>query len=162
MSRKTLKGRNVKITESVDFEKLLERLPIELRGKKLLKAVRAGGRVVARAMDKGAPVEAPNLRNPDGVQLKDTHTVKGIVFKNGSALAIVGAEYPIGAHSHLQEDGHEVVVSRGSRAGMAPLSGSAFVPGKQYMTKAIAATESKVNAAVTGSLERDIAKASKG
>ena len=144
------------IEETADIENMLEKLPIELRGKSLPRAVGKGGLVVKRAMVRLAPRGDLNHK-PDKKPLHKTIAVKNKNYRDGEInMVIVGAQYPAGAHSHLVDQDHEVKVSRGPRKGQAPLSGSATVPGKQYVAAAIDTTTDEVEKAVIGSIVKDI------
>ena len=144
------------IKETADVEKSLESIPIELRGKSLSRAVGKGGLVVKRAMKRLAP-RGDSKHKPDKKPLYKTIASKNKSYRGGRInMVIVGAQYPAGAHSHLVDQDHEVKVSRGPRKGQAPLSGSATVPGKQYVAAAIDTTTDEVEKAVIGSIVKDI------
>ena len=143
------------------LEKLLANLPWDLRAKSLGKAAKAGGGVVARAARKRVPVGDPK-HNPGAKALKKTitHTVR-YYDNDRRAVAVVGARYPEGAHVHLVEKGHKVLVSKGPRYKQPPLSGSARVEGKAFLVPAADGTKRQQQAAVLNRLRELIKKAEK-
>ena len=152
----------VTVKETADLEKILKELPIELRVKALRSAARAGGAVVRRAAQKLAPVGDPS-HNPDAKPLSKSIGMVVESYKQDTvAVAIVGPQRPAGAHGHLIEGGHDVVVSRGERKGQQPLSGKNKVPGKEFMAPAVDGTLSKQDAAIIKSLGKSLEQASSG
>ena len=150
------------VKESASLEKILAKLPIDLRAKSMQKAVRAGGKVVQRRAKELAPVGDPNDK-PHLKPLKDTITTVVRAYRSDQLwVAVVGPGYPAGAHGHLLEFGHEVIVNRGERAGQTPLTGSPFVEGNEFMAPAVDQTLAQQDAAVVKSLESSLKKASEG
>lgn len=49
--------------------------------------------------------------------LRDTVGTKIKEYSGGTVVGVVGAYYPAGAHAHLIEEGHDIVISRGARKG---------------------------------------------
>lgn len=151
--------RNVRITESVDMDSLLADIEIMVRHKAVKKAIKAACHVVAREYRRRIPRGDPG-HNPGKKPLHKT--VRTRVRDYGHVtLGIVGTEWPEGAHAHLIEDGHKVVVSRGTRKGQSPLSGKTTVEGKRPLAAAIDTTMAAQDHAVIKSLQEDI-KASGG
>lgn len=143
--------------ETVAIDDLLERIQVEMREKILKRAARNAGNVVMRRAKQLAPVG--DLRHRPGLDaLKDTIAVKNIVYRDRFFVAVVGPTHPEGNHGHLIEDGHDVVVSRGSRKGQSPLTGSARVEGKQYMAPAGDQTQNEQFFALVNTIERAIVK----
>ena len=139
---------NVKVTQSIDMEQLLKQLPIELRVGALSKAVRAGGKVVIKRAKELVPRGDPTHK-PDKKALKDTIGQVVRSYRNDRKwMAVVGPMYPAGAHGHLVEYGHDVKVNRGERKGRPPLTGSAKVPGKEFLAPAADQTETQQGKAV--------------
>lgn len=103
----------VVISEQGDFDALLRELPVHLAGETLARAVQAAGKPVVAAAKKN--VTGPGykgdkkglkpLRDTIGMQVRDYGT---------TWVAIIGPEYPAGAHGHLVEFGHDIVI--GGRA----------------------------------------------
>jgi hypothetical protein len=77
---------------------------------------------------------------------------------HGRAFAAerVGAEYPAGAHSHLADQGHEIVVSRGPRKGHKLGIRSAK---KEFMAPAIDSTRTQARQKTIDKLVDAIKKA---
>lgn len=146
------------IKESADLDDILAQLPIELRGDAMKKAVGAGARIPKNKARELAPRGNPE-HNPDAKPLWKTI---GMIVKSYNLgaiwVAIVGPERPAGSHGHLVEDGHEVKVSRGSRKGQAPLTGSARVKGKKFMAPAVDTTMDQQDRAIRASLVESIKK----
>lgn len=142
-----------------DLERLLKQLPITLRAKSLGQAARAAGGVVRTRARQLVPIGDPR-HNPDAHPLKDTVKVVVRYYDNDRrAVAVVGPRYPQGAHGHLVEKGHKVVVSRGPRKGQRPLSGSPYVKGKEFLAPAADQTKPQQQAAVVDKLQKLIKKA---
>lgn len=85
--------------------------------------VKAAGEVVAARAKERCPVGDPT-HNPEAKPLRDTI---GVVVRDygDRALAVVGPEYPAGAHGHLVEYGHDIVPRGQSRSvGKGRISGA--------------------------------------
>lgn len=95
---------SIKIENVKRIERLLERLEAEIREKALKAAVKAGATVLARAMRKKAPKPGYPGDKPGKKPLKDTI---GTVSRGRGVkqYAVVGPQYPAGAHGHLVEFG---------------------------------------------------------
>jgi HK97 gp10 family phage protein len=96
----------VQITGWNEIGAQLERLPIEVRGTELEKAVRKGiNRIKTRARQLVPPPGYPGDK-PDKKALRDTIGVVLRRYKGGAVIAgVAGPEYPAGAHGHLVEAG---------------------------------------------------------
>jgi hypothetical protein len=146
-------------TKGPRIDKLLMQLPIKLRAKSLKKAATEGGKAVLKRARQLVPV-GDERHNPGAPALRKTlkQVVRG--YDNDRRfVAVVGSTYPQGAHGHLVEEGHKVVVSRGERKGQAPLSGTAHVPGKKFLSTAADLTKVEQDNAVIGRLQELIAEA---
>lgn len=144
-----------------ELERLLKQLPIELRAKSLGQAARAGAGAVRTRARKLVP-RGDTRHNPGAPSLHDTISVAVRYYDNDRrAVGVVGPKYPQGAHGHLVEDGHDVKVSRGPRKGQAPLSGTARVPGKEFLAPAVDQTKVQQKQAVVTKLQELIEKAEK-
>lgn len=94
-----------------ELARQLDRVDDRLTQRAKLEAVKAAGEVVAaRARDlcpRGDTADKP-LRDTIAVEVRDY---------DQRALAVIGPQYPAGAHGHLVEDGHEIVTRDGKRTG---------------------------------------------
>ena len=143
-------------TEQGSLNDFLTQLPIRLRQKVLRQAVRRGARPVRTRARQLVPV-GDTSHNPDSPPLKATISVKVKSYQNDQvAVALVGPRYPQGAHGHLIEGGHDVVVSVGERKGQAPLAGTARVEGKEFMAPASDQTKDLQQQAIVEHLRRAI------
>lgn len=101
-------------------EALLRQLPIEIRGKRLVTALRRASRLVAKRAEDLAPPPGYPGDKPDKLPLVSTLTARvkqyGEIF-----VAVAGTRWPEGAHGHLVEFGtrpHEI--RRGASAWQHP------------------------------------------
>ena len=121
-----------RIVEDRNTDALLAKMPIELREKHLVKAVRAQGRVVAKAAAKKAPKPGYPGDKPDKTPLNKT--IRTVVRRYGNVvMSITGPARPDGAHGHLVEFGHMKVLW-GRRTGE-------VVEGKEFMRPAADETQ---------------------
>ena len=152
-------GKNITITETGDIEKMLSTLPKQVAtGPVLGNALAAAGKAVIRNAKPRVPRGDPK-HHPEKKALWRTLAVVKRSYKGGKIhMAVVGPQYPAGAHGHLVEEGHDVLVSRGSRAGQKPLSGSPWVPGKEFMAPAITATKQQQETEIIESIRKEIIK----
>ena len=134
-----------------EIARALEKLPILERGTSLLKVVRRAAKVTqdrARAIapKPGYPGDKPGLKALN----KTITTVAREYDRSGGAtyLAVVGPSWPDGAHGHLVEDGHRVIVSRGPRRGQPPESGKSFTDAQPFLESAAIETRSQVNSTI--------------
>lgn len=140
-----------------DTERLLEQLPIELRTRGLSAALRAAAVPVRRVARRLAPRQGSEDPRPDRPALVET--IKTVIRDYGDRkLAVTGTSWPAGAHGHLVESGHDVVVSRGSRAGSAPLSGDRRAEAKAFLAPAVDQTQAEQTAALKSKLQQHIEK----
>lgn len=171
-------GWRTEIKEDGNVEALLERLPIELRTTALTKAVRAAGKVVAERARQlcpppGYPGDKPGLK-----PLRDTIGVQVRYYEreqDAAVVAVVGPEYPAGAHGHLVEFGHRIVgnaqLSEGSSQGEAAAglfspaeylrrahrAGGEVAP-QPFLRPAADETEAEQRAALAGTLQKELEK----
>lgn len=142
----------VKVGDTKRVERLLTKLPVELRTKALNQAVRAAGRIVANQAKQLCP--KPGYRG-DKQGLKPLRDTIGVVvrdYANGPA-AIVGPQYPAGAHGHLVEFGHDEVLW-GQRTGRR-------VKPKPFLRPAADQTKSQQQAALIAKIKAGIDKAAR-
>lgn len=152
-------SRNIKISEDIDLDYMLGNLPIQLRQKAFSAAINSACRVVVREAKRRVPI-GDKSHNPQTKTLVDTITHVVRKYNDGrTLLGIVGPGYPVGAHGHLIEDGHDVKVSRGQRKGKSPLSGKDRVEAKKYLAPAVDTTQSKQDDAIINTIQRYIKKA---
>lgn len=97
----------VGISDTKATDKLLKGLPIEMRQKTLVKAVRAAGNIVAKEARRLCPKPGYTGDKPGKIPLNKT--IKVVVRSYDNAIAaFVGPTWPHGAHGHLVEFGHEI------------------------------------------------------
>lgn len=152
------------------MEKLLGDIPKIMREEGLVAAVENSGNVIARSLDRAAPIDnsaARRQKKGNKPHLRATHDVKAYRIDAGTVIGIIGALYPDGAQSHLVSEGHKVVPrgaagesNRGS--GRTPLTGDAFVEGDEYMQAGFAASQGPADRAFVKSMQRSAVLASKG
>ena len=83
--------------------------------KRAVEAVKAAGEVVAARAKQLCP-RGDAADKPDAKPLADTIAVE-VRDYDQRALAVIGPQYPAGAHGHLVENGHEIVTRDGRRTG---------------------------------------------
>jgi hypothetical protein len=137
---------------------LLEQLPIEMRGKAMQSSIRNAIAIVTRKARGSAPVGDPS-HNPDAPPLGKsiTHKVKAYQ-SSGNFVGLVGGSWPDGAHSHLVDEGHDIVVAHGPRKGE---NTGTRAKSTNFFKTAISTTQSKVTARFESELKKAILKASK-
>ena len=146
MARSAIK---IEIKDTKQTDKLLSRMPIEIRGKTLKKALRAAGNVVAREARRIAP--KPGYPGDDPTKEPLNKTIKTVVRDYGTVIAaFVGPERPNGAHGHLVEYGHAKVLW-GTPTGER-------VQGKPFMRPAADTTEAQQQKKIIETLKREIGK----
>lgn len=101
------KAIQAKVSDTKQVERLLGRLALQMRGKILVQGVRAAGRVAANAAKTLAPKPGYPGDKPDRKPLNQTIKVVVRDYSNGPA-AVVGPQWPEGAHGHLVEFGHQL------------------------------------------------------
>lgn len=118
---------------------------------------RAANLVKARYRDY-IPLPGYQGDKPGLKPLRNTIKIKVKEFTQGGGVyAIVGAEYPAGAHSHLLEEGHKQVVSRGPNKGRHV----GFVRGRHPLQRAVDATATDRDAAIINGIREAIEEAKK-
>lgn len=139
-------------------DNLLKQLPIEVRGKELNSAIRKALAIVTRKARSLAPVGDPD-HSPDSPALKKSIIHKVHSYQStGNVVGWVGGSWPDGAHSHLVDEGHDIVVAHGPRKGD---NLGVRAKATNFFKTAISTTQSKVAAKFESSLKDAIAKASK-
>lgn len=140
----------VDVIDARNTDRLLGQMPIELREKQLVSAVRKAGNVVKREAAARVPEgEYDALGKP---ALKDSLSTK-IVKYQSSVMAIVGGRWPEGNHAHLVERGHEEVLW-GVRSG-------GRVPPYPFLEPAADSTIQQQRRKVIESLKKAIGKLAK-
>lgn len=140
------------IQETGNTAALLTELPLAIRGKGLLSAVRKSLKPVVAKAKSLAPVGQARAGKKAGKpHLRDTIT--SVVRDYGETkVGVAGPSYPAGAHGHLIEFGHNVVRD-GRVVGRAPPY--------PFLRPAAESTASEQKAAFEAELSKVIAEASK-
>lgn len=87
-------------------QSVLAQLPIELREKALVKAIRKASRLVTKAV--AAKITPPGYPGDERGKPALSKSMTGAVRTGGNFVAgFVGAKWPDAAHLHLYEEGHE-------------------------------------------------------
>lgn len=132
-----------------ELQRALERVDDTLVGRTKLEAVKAAGEVVARQ----AKALCPRGESDGEKPLADTIGVE-VRDYGERALAVIGPEYPAGAHGHLVEQGHEIVTWDGRRTGKRatpkPFVRPAFEATKDQQVAAMQAVVSRTLAEIGG------------
>lgn len=146
----------VRLEESFDFDGLMGRLAVNVRGKHAKKSVRAAGNVVVKDTRKRVPEsrktgtgdkQSQSVKNKRRKTLKQS--IKVAVRDYGSTvLAVVGGSWPEGAHFHLVENDHEHV-AWGRRTG-------AMIRGKKFFAAAVDTTQRQQHHAAVDTLRNGI------
>lgn len=138
------RAHNVATLELTGWEELtrqLDRIDDRLTKRAKLEAVKAAGEVVARRAKQLCPRGDP-ADKPDEKPLRDTIDVE-VRDYDQRALAVIGPQYPAGAHGHLVEYGHDIVTRDGRligrRAQPKPFVRPAFDETKEEQTAAMQA-----------------------
>lgn len=131
-------GWRIEITGFEELIKALDRIDDTLSKQVTRQCVKAAGEVVAARAKQLCPVGNP----ADKADLKPLRDTIGVEVRNYDrrALAVVGPEYPAGAHGHLVEYGHAEVLW-GVRTGRR-------VPAKPFMRPAFDETQTAQKAAM--------------
>lgn len=128
---------------------LLSKFELADRGLGLSKALRKAANVVAKRAKELCPKPGYPGDDPSKKPLRDTIGV--VVREYMTAIVIyVGPQYPAGAHGHLIEFGHHLVLFG--------VETSIFVAAKPFMRPAADETKSEQIQAITNSLQSDLAK----
>jgi HK97 gp10 family phage protein len=98
-----------------ELARQLDRVDDQLTKRAKLEAVKAAGEVVAARAKQLCP-RGDAADKPDAKPLADTIAVE-VRDYDQRALAVIGPQYPAGAHGHLVENGHEIVTRDGRRTG---------------------------------------------
>ena len=150
----------VEISESKDTERLLEQLPIELRGTTIKRAVKAAGTIVSRRAKQLAPrsseTETSDHWSADTAAKREgakplRETISVVVRNYGLTwVAVVGPQYPAGALAHLVESGHVGVFWGREQVG--------YVEGEPFMEPAADETLNQQRAAFENTITKAIEK----
>lgn len=146
----------VELLGQKEAEDLFAKLPAEIRSKKVISVFRGAGNIVRDQMQSRVPV-GDVTHNKGKKALLSTIKTKVAHYSNGIFL-IVGAQYPAGAHAHLVESGHEIVVNRGPNKGKK--TGLRAVA-KPFIAPAIDSTRWQVREFIVRGLEKAIARLEK-
>lgn len=164
-------------------EEFFSELDKELAGLEIIQrmpAVKAGmrkaGNIVAQRYRENIPRPEKRTGAKAGKKhLADTVAVKVSDYPSGKVLAVVGAQYPAGAHGHLVEEGHRQVVGGKASTGKTVTGPESVVKamgktgrvvghveGRHYLQKAVDATKGQVEEAFRETVIAAIEQAKKG
>lgn len=139
----------IEIKEVGKVDSILSAMPIQLREKALVKALRAAGNIVAKEARRLAPKPGYKGDKPGLIPLNKS--IKTVVRRYNHVIAVfVGPTYPQGAHGHLVEYGHAKVLW-GKRTGEQ-------VKGKPFMRPAADTTEAAQQAKIISVLRSEVEK----
>lgn len=154
----------VKITETKAIDQELARVAAFLRGAIAKKAVRAGANVVKKRLKEIIPRSIETgTRKGWSKKMRDSRSgVKphvetiGVVVRDYGLhfVAVVGAQYPAGALSHLIEKDHKLV-AWGKPAGMV-VTGHAYT--EQAADQTIAQQQQAIESTVTSEVAKQLAR----
>lgn len=140
----------VRISDTDRVDRLLGKMPIALREKTLIKAVRKAARIVAKEASRQAP-KPGYVGDVPGLPALSKN-IKAVVRTKGDSVAgFVGPTYPAAPHGHLVEFGHEAVFWGNRTEGRR-------VEGKPYLRPAADETESAQQQAIITTLKAEIGK----
>lgn len=139
----------IEIKDVGKVDSILGTIPIQLREKTLVKALRAAGNVVAKEARRLAP--KPGYPGDDPSKPALNKSIKTVVRKYRGAIAVfVGPTYPQAAHGHLVEYGHAKVLW-GNRTGEQ-------VQGKPFLRPAADTTEQQQQSKIITTLRAEVDK----
>jgi len=116
-------GVAIELTGYDELMRQLDRIDDTLSRRLTRDMVKAAGEIVAARARMLCPVGDPS-HEPEKKPLRETIAVE-IREYQGRTLAVVGPQYPAGAHGHLVEFGHDIVPRGQSRSvGKGRLSGA--------------------------------------
>ncbi len=94
--------------EFADANRLLASLDERLRKKAVTESLENAARVVVQQAKIEVPQPGYPFDRPGKKPLRDTISFEIRDYPSGTFVAVVGAQYPAGAHAHLIEFGHEI------------------------------------------------------
>ena len=154
----TIKYRGVvEVSEDIDMDKMLAKLPLEMRNKAAQDAVREDVKFVAKAWR--ARVGKGKTGN-----LKKSITHRVVAYQDNRLwFGLAGTIKPTGNHMHLIDLGHKVfargpIGDSAAKKRISPLTGSATVEGKGDLLKTINATKGTRDKRIMESLAKSIKK----
>lgn len=145
-----------------ELEQILANVQQRLQGRVISKALRASARPVIKAYRQRITPPGYDGDKPNKRSLRSAIGYKGKKYGNHTFVGIVGArvQQPWGAaHAHLYDQGHKMIVSRGSRKGQQALT-KAIVPGKAALAPAVDTTMKEQQVVMVDKLKDEALKAS--
>ena len=141
----------VRISDTKETDRLLSKMPIELRNNILRRAIRSAGGAVVTEMKRTSPQPGYPGDDPNETPLKETFAVKVITYSSGVVMGIVGSDRKKGGrHLHLVEFGHAMVLW-GKRT-------SGFVEGKPFFRRASDSTLNIQKSRIIETLRRALSR----
>ena len=142
-----------------ELEKLMDTLPMEIKRHAVDEALTKASGIVLRAARSRVPIGDPN-HHPERKPLKETIGRVIRKYRSGNAgLAVIGPEWPAGAHGYNVEFGHEIKSRGPNRKGSPPLTGKTRAKAKRFMAPAVDNTKQHQHNAITQTLVKYIKKA---
>lgn len=156
-------GVTIKLDGYDELLRQLNRIDDTLSKQVTREMVKAAGEVVAARARTLCPVGDPT-HHPENKPLRDTIAVE-VRDYGVRSLAVVGPQYPAGAHGHLVEFGHDIVargestnVGKGRRSGAKSKGGltSGRTQPKPFMRPAFDGTKGEQLAAMESVINRTL------
>lgn len=89
-------------------EALLAKLDAEMRSKAVPKSLERAADIIVAAAQREVPQPGYPGDDPKKKPLRDTIAKEVKTYPSGTVVAVVGPQYPAGAHGHLVHEGHEI------------------------------------------------------
>lgn len=125
--------------------KQLDRIDDQLTKRTTVRIVQAAAAIVAERAKELCPVGDDD--GDENKHLRDTIAVEIRHYEEGRVLAVIGPQAPAGAHGHLVEYGHKLIV-HGKPAGQ--------VAGHPFLRPAFDETQNEQHAAMEAIVARDL------
>ena len=139
----------IQVKEVGKADELLSRLPIELREKTLVNAIRKAGKIVAKEAERLAPKPGYPGDKPGKLPLNQSVKIR-IRSLTNATIGFIGPEYPKAPHGHLVEYGHEIQNPKDG--------GKTHTVKNPFMRRAADTTEREQQTAIIDTLKKEVEK----